>query len=64
MAELFYRDILQHVADADVIAMERLDKVLECRGQFPSRSAKLFEQVLSETWVGRLNLHGTEQFFL
>src|SRR5665213_1325785 len=59
MAELFHRDILQHVADACVLDMEGLYPILQSRSQFSGCTAELFEQKLAELgiWLADINRH-------
>ena len=57
VAELFGRDVLQHVADALVLGVKGLGEVGECCRKLPGCTAELLEQLLSEHRIGRVNAH-------
>src|SRR5258708_265313 len=51
MAELLQGDVLQHVTNADVIAVEGLHPVLQGRGELTGGAAKLLQQELRKGGV-------------
>ena len=63
MAELFDRDVLQHVADRRVLGMEGLRPIGERRGQLAGRAAELLEQHLTEERIGILAFDVQHQLF-
>ena len=63
MAELLHRDVLQHVADARVLDVERLHPVLQRRRQLARGAAELFEEECAETRVRRADVDRMDQLF-
>ena len=51
MAELLHRDILQHIANACVLYVERLDPILQRRRQLTGCAAELLQQKCAEAGV-------------
>jgi hypothetical protein len=63
MTELFHRDVLQHIANAGVLDMERLDPVLERSGKLSGRAAELFKKILSEAGIRLADAYRVQKFF-
>ena len=51
VAELLDRDVLQHVADAGVLDVERLHPILQGRRKFTRSSAELLQEICAEASV-------------
>jgi hypothetical protein len=56
MAEFFHRYVLQHVADAGIFDVERLNPVLQRRRELACGAAELLKQKGSEPGVRLTNL--------
>ena len=62
MAEFLDRDVLQHVADAGVLDVERLHPVLQRGGEFARGATELLEQKRAEARVWFAHAHGLNEF--
>ncbi len=62
MAELLHRDVLQHVADAGILDVERLDPILQRRRQLAGCAAELLQQKCAEACVRLADLDRLDQF--
>ena len=51
MAEFLDRNVLEHVPDARVLNMKRLNPILQRGGQFPCGSSKLLEEICAKAGV-------------
>ena len=63
MAELLDRDVLQHVADAGVLDVERLHPILQGRRKFAGGSAELLQKIRAEASIRGANIDGLDKFF-
>ena len=58
MTEFLDRDVLKHIPNAGILDMERLDPILERRGQFACRPSKLLEEVRAKAGVWGPDING------
>ena len=63
MAEFLDRDILEHVADASILDVERLYPILQGRCQFTRGPSKLLKKVGAKASVGDANIDGLNKLF-
>src|SRR5258708_5189615 len=63
MAELFDRDVLQHVANARILNVAGLYPLLQRRGKLASGAAELLKEKRAEPRVRLADLDGLDQLF-
>ena len=63
VAELLDRDVLQHVADAGVLDVERLHPILQGRRQFAGGSAELLQEICAEASIRGAYIDGLNKLF-
>ena len=63
VAELLDRDVLQHVADAGVLDVERLHPILQGSRKFASSSAELLQEICAEASVRGAYNDGLHELF-
>jgi hypothetical protein len=62
MAKLLHRYVLQHVADASVLNVERLDPVLQRRRQLAGCATELLQQKCAEACIRLADLDRLNEF--